>query len=56
MLPFAPEENGNHIEIEYKMSELENLFDQIQVKKQVRDLICLIPCGGECTGLYESEC
>ena len=54
MLPFAPEENGNHIEIEYKMSELENLFDQIQVKKQVRDLICLIHCGGECTGLYES--
>lgn len=23
MLPFAPEENGNQVEIEYKMSELE---------------------------------
>ena len=54
MFPFAPEENRNHIEIEYKMSELENLFDQSQVKEQMRDLICLIPCGGECTGLYES--
>lgn len=53
MFPFAPEENRNHIEIEYKMSELENLFDQIQVKKQMRDLICLISVEAS-TGPYES--
>ena len=54
MLPFAPEENGNQVEIEYKVSELEKLLDQIKVKKQVKDLMCLVPCGDKYIGLYQS--
>lgn len=54
MLPFAPEENGNQVEIEYKMSELEKLLDQVQIKEQVRDLIWLAPYGDKYIGLHES--
>lgn len=54
MLPFAPEENGNQVEIERKMSELEKLLDQVQIKEQVRDLIWLAPCGDKYIGLHQS--
>lgn len=54
MLPFTPEENVNQVEIEYKMSELEKLLDQVQIKEQVRDLICLFPYGDKYIGLHQS--
>ena len=42
MPPFAPGENGYQVEIEYKIPELEKLFNQMQMKKQVMDLSCLV--------------
>lgn len=51
MPSFSPEENGNQVEIEYKISELENPIKS-SPDKEAKEGFNFVPYGDKYIGLY----